>query len=125
MKNLIKLSFRSEFRRQLLKLNYWASEESFTPLIQHFIMNQYFIYILTNKMNSINYTGVTNDLFRRIWEHKFSFNPESFTAKYNLVIQSLASNKDYLKAERLQILQTNTWQYRINQMLDLINEKLI
>ena len=34
-------------------------------------MKLYSVYLLTNKNNTVIYTGVTNDLQRRIWEHKF------------------------------------------------------
>ena len=43
----------------------------------------YYIYILTNKINSVLYIGVTNDLQRRIYEHKNKLIP-GFTRKYNL-----------------------------------------
>lgn len=42
----------------------------------------YYVYILTNKYHSVNYTGVTNDLDRRIQEHKSKSKP-GFTARYN------------------------------------------
>jgi putative endonuclease len=44
---------------------------------------QYYIYILTNKSNNVLYVGVTNDLIRRIFEHKSKL-VEGFTKKYNL-----------------------------------------
>ena len=44
----------------------------------------YYVYILTNKDNSVLYTGVTNNLEKRIEEHKAKINPNSFTAKYNV-----------------------------------------
>ena len=44
---------------------------------------QYYVYILTNKGNNVLYTGVTNDLHRRVYEHREKL-VEGFTAKYNV-----------------------------------------
>ena len=41
------------------------------------------VYIMTNKMHTVLYTGVTSDIIGRIWEHKNKIHPNSFTAKYN------------------------------------------
>ena len=41
------------------------------------------VYIVTNKNNTTLYTGVTSDLYSRIWEHKHHVYPTSFTSKYN------------------------------------------
>lgn len=46
-------------------------------------MKKYYVYIITNKRNTVLYTGVTNDIFRRAWEHK-SMIYKSFTAKYKV-----------------------------------------
>ncbi len=43
----------------------------------------YYVYILTNKNNTVLYTGVTNDLKRRVYEHKEN-TVEGFTKKYNV-----------------------------------------
>ncbi|RZL41671.1 MAG: GIY-YIG nuclease family protein [Pedobacter sp.] len=37
---------------------------------------------MTNAYHSVLYTGVSSDLENRIWEHKNSFYPNSFTSKY-------------------------------------------
>jgi putative endonuclease len=42
------------------------------------------VYILTNKNNSVLYTGVTSDLKERIKQHRFKKHPDSFSANYNL-----------------------------------------
>lgn len=42
-----------------------------------------FIYILTNKNNTVLYTGVTNDLKKRVYEHREKL-VEGFTMKYNV-----------------------------------------
>lgn len=44
-----------------------------------------FVYIMTNKKNSVLYTGVTSDLKERVTQHKSKKHPESFSAKYNIV----------------------------------------
>jgi len=44
---------------------------------------QYYVYILTNKNNRVLYIGITNDLPRRIYEHKNKL-INGFTKKYNL-----------------------------------------
>ena len=43
-------------------------------------MKQYFVYILLCSDNSY-YTGVTNDIERRLYEHENGMNPGSYTCK--------------------------------------------
>lgn len=45
-------------------------------------MRQFYVYIMNNETGTL-YVGVTNDLTRRIWEHKNGVN-EGFTKKYNI-----------------------------------------
>ncbi len=44
---------------------------------------QYYVYIMTNQRNTVLYAGITNDLKRRIYEHKNKL-IKGFTARYNL-----------------------------------------
>ena len=44
---------------------------------------QYYVYIMTNKMNRVLYAGVTNDLARRVWEHRTE-KAGGFTKKYRV-----------------------------------------
>ena len=45
-------------------------------------MNNYYVYILSNKIRSVLYVGVTNDLERRVEEHRQGV-VDGFTKKYN------------------------------------------
>jgi putative endonuclease len=47
------------------------------------MVKQYYVYIMTNKWNKVLYTGVTNDLMRRVQEHgDKTF--QGFTKRYNV-----------------------------------------
>jgi putative endonuclease len=43
---------------------------------------EYYVYIVTNKSWTL-YTGVTNDLARRVWEHKHK-STNGFTSRYRM-----------------------------------------
>ena len=59
-------------------------------------MKQYWVYILCSKRNGTLYVGVTNDLPRRIHEHKEHSTP-GFTKKYNVTI--LAYFEEFLSVD--------------------------
>jgi len=44
---------------------------------------KYYVYLLTNWNNKVIYVGITNDLTRRIYEHKNKM-IKGFTEKYNV-----------------------------------------
>ncbi len=48
-------------------------------------MRQYYVYILASKRNGTLYIGVTNDLIKRVWQHKNNL-ADGFTKKYNVHI---------------------------------------
>ena len=46
-------------------------------------MYSYYVYIMTNVGNDVLYVGVTNDIVRRVYEHKNGV-VDGFTKKYNV-----------------------------------------
>ena len=55
----------------------------------------YFVYILSNQTGTTLYTGVTNNLLRRVNEHRSNLISDSFTARYSvhkLVYYEAAAN---------------------------------
>ena len=66
-------------------------------------MNSYFIYILTTKNNKMLYIGVTNNLPRRLYEHKNKL-VKGYTEKYNIsklvFYEEFTNVKDAIAAEK-------------------------
>jgi putative endonuclease len=64
----------------------------------------YYVYILTRKRNSVFYVGVTNDLIRRVYEHKNEL-IAGFTKKYNVKLlvyyEQYADINDAIHREKL------------------------
>ncbi len=46
-------------------------------------MKTFCVYMMASKKNGTLYIGVTNDLVRRVWEHKHNI-IQGFTQKYNI-----------------------------------------
>ncbi len=44
----------------------------------------FWVYLATNKTGTVLHCGVTNDLQRRMWEHKNRTNLKSFTCRYSV-----------------------------------------
>ena len=64
---------------------------------------QYYIYIMTNRSNTL-YTGVSNNLERRILQHQLKEKKNSFTAKYNIdkliYFEEFSNPEDAIAAEK-------------------------
>ena len=62
---------------------------------------QYYVYILTNWNNKVMYTGVTNNLERRLYEHKNDL-VDGFTKKYHVhkLVYFECTNDVYSAIER-------------------------
>ena len=71
-------------------------------------MKEYYVYIMTNRKNGVLYTGVTNNLERRVYEHKHK--PVSgFTSKYNCTRLVYYSSGSYINAAIAAEKQIKGW----------------
>ena len=85
----------------------------------------YYVYIITNKHNTVLYIGVTNDIVRRIYEHKNGL-LDGFSKKYNLYklvyLEEYNNVNDAISREK----QLKGWKReRKNQLIESINPNWI
>lgn len=55
---------------------------------------EYFVYLMSNRQVIVIYTGSTDNLIKRVWQHKHKLIDNAFTKKYN--INKLLYFKKYL-----------------------------
>ena len=84
----------------------------------------YYVYMLANVTGTVVYTGVTNDLIRRVYEHKHNCDPNSFTAKYSVhklvYFESTTSRYEAISREK----QIKSWnRKRKNELIESMNPK--
>ena len=84
----------------------------------------YYVYILSNVTNTAIYTGITNDLIRRVYEHKHKFDPGSFTARYDIhkLVYYEGTSDVRVAIEREK--QIKGWnRARKNRLIEIMNPK--
>ncbi|MGN0571945.1 MAG: GIY-YIG nuclease family protein [Candidatus Fimenecus sp.] len=83
----------------------------------------YYVYILTNKTDKVMYIGVTNDIVRRVYEHR-NHMLDGFTAKYNVTklvyVESAPDVRDAIQREK----QLKGWtRAKKNALVETANPK--
>ena len=81
--------------------------------------HQYYVYILTNKKNGTLYIGMTNNLERRIYEHKNKL-IEGFSYTYGLDKLVLMESYQYVQDAILREKRMKKWkrQWKINLIVE-------
>ena len=84
-------------------------------------MEKYYVYIMSNKYDTTLYVGITNDLERRVIEHRTP-DPKSFTSRYNchklVYYEEFSSNLQAIEREK----QIKSWsRLRKDKLIDSVN----
>jgi putative endonuclease len=82
-------------------------------------VKRYYVYIITNHRNTVLYTGVTNDLNQRVFDHKTKLN-KGFAAKYHC--EKLIYFEEFGNVEQAIAREKQLKKYRRSWKEDLINE---
>ena len=84
-------------------------------------MKDYYVYIMTNQYNNVMYIGITNDLKRRVYEHKTGYFV-GFTKKYSVhklvYFENCHEVTDAIKREK----QLKSWKReKKNALVETVN----
>ena len=112
----------------LLYWNYQINVQAFCNLLRYFAhmftqgYHAYYIYIITNKTKSVLYTGVTNNLARRLYEHSenIKLKKNTFAGRYNCrhllyyeeftwILEAIAREKEikgWRREKKLELIKT-------------------
>jgi putative endonuclease len=80
-------------------------------------MNRYWVYIMSNKSRRL-YVGFTDDIIRRVIEHKEKIFPSSFTAQY--VYDMVVFYQEYSRAVSARMREKEIKGWRREKKLKLI-----
>lgn len=85
---------------------------------------EYFVYLITNKNNTVIYCGMTNNLIERQKQHASKQSIKSFTARYNcykvVYFERFATPITAIRREKQ--LKKRSRQYKINLIKSLNSE---
>ena len=79
----------------------------------------YFVYLLSNTYNTVIYTGVTNDLYARVYQHK-NKTLAGFTKKYN--VGKLVYYEEYSSIEEAILREKQIKNYSRHKKISLIEQ---
>jgi putative endonuclease len=86
------------------------------PRVQSRGMRGGWLYMMTNRPNGTLYTGVTNDISRRAWEHRVAL-VEGFTKRYGLTrlvyMERYEDIRDALQREKTIKHYARAWKVRV------------
>ncbi|MTI41137.1 GIY-YIG nuclease family protein [Fulvivirga lutimaris] len=80
----------------------------------------FYVYMLTNKNHSVLYTGFTDNLDRRVFEHKNQL-VSGFTSKYNC--NKLVYFEEFIEKDEALHRERQLKRYKRSWKENLINEK--
>ena len=79
----------------------------------------FYVYILANSNNRVLYTGITNDLLRRVYEHKHHLDKGSFSDRYNtdklVYFEETSSSRGAIEREK-QIIRMRAARYHLSHL---------
>ena len=95
------------------------------------MLNNYYVYILTNKNKAVLYIGVTNNLKQRLHQHSI-YSENSFTSKYkcfyliyaehfndiNVAIKREKQLKSWRREKKIELIES------LNPTWDFLNQKI-